>query len=66
MVNTLIDRIMQLCGPIPNPLAHRRWLESLGHKGLQARLDALLAEQGKPATLERWSRRCATQEVCRG
>lgn len=40
-----VDRIMALSGSMPNPLAHRHYLEQLKPLQQQARLDALIESE---------------------
>lgn len=44
-----VDRIMTICGPMPNALAHRHYLEQLHPRQQQARLDALLESEARHA-----------------
>jgi len=41
---TLIDRIIQLSGPMPDPEARRRYLSGKSQGALQARLEGLLLD----------------------
>lgn len=43
----VIARIIELSGPMPNPNAHRRYLESLSQFVLADRLKTLQAQQGR-------------------
>lgn len=49
-MNILIDRIMELSGPMAQPAKHRRWLETLHGRALDERLKALQADAAKPRT----------------
>lgn len=49
-MNILIDRIMELSGPMSQPVKHRRWLESLPGRVLDERLKALQEDAVKPRT----------------
>lgn len=40
-----VDRIMALSGSMPNPLAHRHWLEQLPPRHQKARLDDLIESE---------------------
>lgn len=42
---TTVDRIMALSGSMPNPLAHRHWLEQLPPRQQKSRLDDLIESE---------------------
>lgn len=52
-MDTLINRILELAGDMPDVAAHRRYLKSLSEPVLQARLKLLQADQNKSAN-PRW------------
>lgn len=51
-MNPTIKHIMAICGDMPNPFAHRHYLEQLNPLQLQARLDDLRESEQKHAA--RW------------
>ena len=52
---SLIDRIMQLSGPMPDPERHRRYLATLNTRQLQEREAALASPwRGDVAPVEFW------------
>lgn len=60
-----IERIMQLCGDMPNPAAHRHYLEQLRTRELQQRLADLEASEARHGG--RWvAGRCRMKEVAHG
>jgi hypothetical protein len=48
VMETLINRLFELSGPMPDPAAHRHYLAGLHQDELQARADALTADRNKP------------------
>ena len=49
-MNILIDRIIELSGPLPDEALHRRWLHTLRGDQLQERAKTLEEESGRPET----------------
>lgn len=47
-MNPAIQEILRLAGEMPDPEAHRRYLETLPPGSLNARLATLRAEVGRP------------------
>ena len=54
-MNILIDRILALSGPLPDPAKHKRYLQMLDGRALQTRADALEADALKPRTDGKWT-----------
>lgn len=52
-MNILIDRILALSGPLPDPAKHKRYLQMLDGRALQARLAALEHDATQPH-IPRW------------
>ena len=54
-MNILINRILDLSGPLPDPAKFKRYLQTLDGRALQARVDALEADALKPRTEGKWT-----------
>lgn len=60
-MGTVIARILELSGPLPDLAAHKRYLNSLGTDALQRRLAALEADRNNPHTPRWFTRRTELQ-----
>lgn len=56
MVNLLIDQIMELSGPLPDPVKYRHYLDGLATPKLQERLEDLTASAHRQPALDQWHR----------
>lgn len=54
-MNILIDRILELSGPVPDPAKYKRYLQCLDGRELSQRAADLEAERGRPRTEGRWT-----------
>ena len=52
MSEVLVKRIMSLCGPMPNPEAHKNYLRSLSAAALSTRLFTLEQQSPKHEKIE--------------
>lgn len=57
-MDTVINRIIELAGPMPDEVAYRRYLRTLSSHALEAKARDLAAEDHKPMTqpVRFWSR----------
>jgi hypothetical protein len=53
---SLIDQVIELSGPLPDPVRYRHHLEGLKPERLQERLTDLLASSGRRTGGNRWER----------
>jgi hypothetical protein len=49
-MDTIINRIITLSGPLPDEALHRRWLGTLRSDALERRLALMEADKDKPPT----------------
>lgn len=49
-MDSIINHIVALSGPLPDEGAHRRWLGSLNNDSLERRLVQMKADKNKPPT----------------
>ena len=49
-MDTLTQRILELSGPMPDPVAHARYLDTLSTSARKDRLATLLLENSRPET----------------
>ena len=54
-MNILVNQILDLSGPLPDPDRYKRYLQTLDGRTLRERLDALEAEVGRPRVESKWT-----------